>query len=294
MSQPLPDKVSAAPAKDAKSLLHTLWVGRGGAIRPIRSVLSIALIGILLTIFYRIALALLRPMMPLKLAGVVVLVLVGVVAFVLARMCLTLVLRLGVKRMLLLITVGYLIAWIITALLVPTGIPGLGHWTRTAGNVALAPIELAVSFGRRLVRLPEDVRFAATGKRPLTQLPGIEWADGVPPTPIPIELVPIAGGVDRPRPTASPAPTAPSTEMADQSLQIGDAVHVEGTDGAPLRARATPSLSGEVVARFPAGSMLKIIDGPHEDEQRVWWRVRGDQGEGWCVADFLVAVRPDQ
>lgn len=57
-----------------------------------------------------------------------------------------------------------------------------------------------------------------------------------------------------------------------------------------LRAREVPGSKGAIVARFAPGAELMVVDGPEEADGRIWWRVRGTTGEGWCAAEYLLQV----
>jgi hypothetical protein len=236
----------------------------------------------------------LRWPMPLKLAGVLCVVIIAGTLFIGARAVVAATLRLGLKGILIRLLALYVLAVFIVGLLVPSGAQGLRHWMTTATDVARWPFG-AVSTGvQALVAAPDAIRFAATGERDPIPVPGVEWVGGVPPTPIVANAV---GTVEQDVPeslAATQIPAAPQPAASERALQVGDHVRVFGTEGSPLRARETASLQAKPVVRFVADSVLEIVDGPQTVDGYTWWKVRGAPGEGWCVADFLVAVRPDQ
>ncbi|MBX0328974.1 hypothetical protein K2Z83_14950 [Oscillochloris sp. ZM17-4] len=64
-----------------------------------------------------------------------------------------------------------------------------------------------------------------------------------------------------------------------------------------LRARAAPGLAGSirVVARFPEGSEVTVIEGPAQVDGLTWWRIGGDAGEGWSAersSDDVLFLEP--
>lgn len=73
--------------------------------------------------------------------------------------------------------------------------------------------------------------------------------------------------------SASPAQATPAT--TDLAITVGATARVVGTDGVPLRARATPSREAPILARFEEDTVVEVIDGPAEADGLTWWRVRG-------------------
>lgn len=136
-----------------------------------------------------------------------------------------------------------------------------------------------------MLSAPDALLFAATGHRQPAPIP-----DPIP-TEQPYTLY-VSGAVVLPNtfwsPPDSTSVTAPQTDFQHpQALSIGAVARVAGTDGQVLRARAQPSLNAAIVARFPANSLLTILDGPRTNDGQVWWHVRGKEGDGWCAASFL-------
>jgi hypothetical protein len=80
-------------------------------------------------------------------------------------------------------------------------------------------------------------------------------------------------------PTPMPAPTpAPA-------LRVGGRARVVNVGDSTLRARADAGLAEaiRVVARFPQGSVVTIVEGPKDADGLVWWRISGEAGEGWSA-----------
>jgi hypothetical protein len=248
---------------------------------------------LLAAIIFNVALATIRWATPLKLVGIGALTLMVVLLFLGCRALIRVVLQLGLKRLIIRLVILYLVAVLIVGLTTSTGQQGLSHWLGGAADVAQLVVGGLGAIGRTVAQAPDAVAFAASGQRQPVRVPGgIEWIGGAPPTPV-VANVPAA---EPEEPAAPAAPTEavaqylpglPSTHSSDLGPQIGDTVRVVGTDGAPLRARSSPSTTASIVARFPAGGALKIIDGPQTVDGRTWWKLRGDNGEGWCAAEFL-------
>lgn len=89
-------------------------------------------------------------------------------------------------------------------------------------------------------------------------------------------------------PTTSVATIAASE--AQRAIIIGSQVQVVGTGGASLRAREQPGQSSAVVVRFAPGAELEVLDGPATIDGVAWWRVQGEEGEGWCSSEFLAPL----
>jgi hypothetical protein len=285
-----PDDAHTPVHAPPPSHLRTLWDGRGRPATRWRSLLGGIFALLLAGIMFNVALATIRWAMPLKLVGIGSLALVVALLFLGCRALMRVILQLGLKRLIIRLTILYLVAVLIVGLTTSTGQQGLSHWLGSAADV----IQLVVSglrvIGRTVAQAPDAIAFAATGQRQPVRVPGgIEWIDGAPPTPV-VANIPAAEPEAPAVPTETVAqnlPGLPSTHSSDLGPQIGDTVRVVGTDGAPLRARSSPSTTASIVTRFPAGGALKIVDGPQTVDGRTWWKLRGDKGEGWCAAEFL-------
>lgn len=279
---PTTPATSAARVPQPQSWLHALWAGRGAPAIRWRALISAIIAALLGSLAYTVALATLRWAMPLKLVGWICLLLSALVLIWCVRRILTVILQLGIKRLLVLLLILYIGAVVIIGSLVPSGGRGLGHWRVIAVEVLLWPVRGLGATVRTALDAPNAVGFAASGQRAPIKIPGIEWAEGVPPTPIVVTGG--AAGMGDIVTEEQPTPIAPSSERL---LRVGQTVQVIGTEGAPLRARSEPSTSAKIAARFSPGSLLRITDGPQTADGRTWWKVKSDQGEGWCAAEFL-------
>jgi hypothetical protein len=84
------------------------------------------------------------------------------------------------------------------------------------------------------------------------------------------------------RPTATPRPTI--TPTVEPTLAVGGRARLVNLNGAPLRAREAPGLSGAVVGRIPEGSEVALSEGPVEADGYTWWRVEAEGAAGWVAA----------
>ena len=98
------------------------------------------------------------------------------------------------------------------------------------------------------------------------------------------------------RPTLVP-PTeiieiTPTPELA---LQPEGYAIITGTQGIPLRARLTPGTDkDDIVARFPEGETVRVIDGPQSANDMTWWHIEAQGKQGWASATYLQPVAPPQ
>jgi hypothetical protein len=81
---------------------------------------------------------------------------------------------------------------------------------------------------------------------------------------------------------AQPQPASSSSE-----LKVGGYARVNQISGQMVVVREAPRLDSPVTASFPNGERLLILEGAVEKEAGVWWKVHGRQGEGWCLAEWL-------
>lgn len=265
-----------------------LWYGRGAPATLWRTLLKGVLTLTLVPITYTLALSTVRWGWPLQLLGWMLLILTAFLIYVGGRALIVVVRQMGMKRLLLRLLIFYVVAVIVVALLVPSGQQGFQHWMSSAGNVFVVVAQVGSGITDSIISAPDEVRFAATGKRSIDPVDGVIWPDGVAPTPFVISF-------DSSSTEGISSPSAESTTslalVSDADLlQVGTVVQVVNTDGLALRARASPSQQSEIVARFSAGSRLTIVEGPVEADGYVWWRVHADAGEGWCAAAFLKAI----
>jgi hypothetical protein len=289
-------KTGTAPST-ARSVqwLNRLWIGGGKPAIRWRSLVGGVLVLLLSNIIFTIGLVGVRFDMPVKLVGIVCLLLAAFCIFLGVRALLRFVFQLGLRRLLIFLTVLYFIAVFLTGAVLETDKQGAGHWVASAGVVANWTIEGIGNLGRSVLQAPDTVSFAATGRRQPIKVPGgVEWVDGVPPTPIVVPAPSGDGGnaPTIPEPNSQTEGPGSASESSGRAWQVGDTVRIVRTEGAPLRARATPSTDAQIVARFPPNSILHILGGPETVDGRVWWEVQGENGEGWCAADYLTLEAP--
>lgn len=122
---------------------------------------------------------------------------------------------------------------------------------------------------------------------PPTSVPSPERETGAEDTPTPMML---QGTPVLPlfTPTPTPVPTMPA------GIAIGIYVKVSGTEGTDLSFRAGPSTNHVRLKIVAEGSVLKVLDGPVEDDGYVWWQLQdvSDGTVGWAVADYLEPTVP--
>ncbi|MFN2166776.1 MAG: SH3 domain-containing protein [Anaerolineae bacterium] len=108
-------------------------------------------------------------------------------------------------------------------------------------------------------------------------------------------IIPTATQAAAPEPVESPTPTVdippqgtvPPTAVV--GIGPGATVVVQGTGGTGLNIRQQPTTYGKVVASAKEGQELEVLEGPHEADGHVWWKVKtADGDEGWGAGDWLV------
>ncbi len=81
--------------------------------------------------------------------------------------------------------------------------------------------------------------------------------------------------------------TVPPTAII--GIGPGATIVVQGTQGTGINVREQPTIYGKVVASAKEGEELLVMEGPHEADGHVWWKVKTADGkEGWAAADWLV------
>lgn len=80
-------------------------------------------------------------------------------------------------------------------------------------------------------------------------------------------------------PLPTPLPTPPPT------MRVGGLARVVNVGDSTLRAREEPGLttSSRIVARFPQGSQVTVVEGPQVVDGLTWWKISGAEGEGWSA-----------
>jgi hypothetical protein len=89
-------------------------------------------------------------------------------------------------------------------------------------------------------------------------------------------------------PTPTPVPAVPA------EIAIGIYVKVSGTGGSDLSFRNGPSPNYARLKIVAEGSVLRVLDGPVEADDYVWWQLQdvSDGVVGWAVADYLEPTVP--
>ncbi|MCB9007338.1 MAG: SH3 domain-containing protein [Ardenticatenaceae bacterium] len=195
------------------------------------------------------------------------------------------------------------------------------------GRTAVSFGNTAVSTFKGIFAAPDEFLFAYTGERKLPALPPgfptpdpqatsiivISSANNAPqrslrPTPTTnraVEIIEDEGELETAVPSNSPSesqPTFPSSVSTPQSapetdvptehatLIVGGYAIVVDTGSQALLARAEAGTEYEIVSRFPEGSRLIVLEGPVTADGFNWWKMRGDDGEGWCADRWLHPV----
>lgn len=107
--------------------------------------------------------------------------------------------------------------------------------------------------------------------------------------------------------SVSPKPSQPQPTAVVNSYQppnvippVGQKVIIQGDSGTTLKMYSAPGTSSTFLAELPVGMMVTVTTGPREANGASWWRVRGDDGQGWViggkngVSTGLTAASDDQ
>jgi hypothetical protein len=90
-----------------------------------------------------------------------------------------------------------------------------------------------------------------------------------------------------PIPTFTPAPTR-DLSRPPESITVGYFAVVSGTGNAGLTLRGGPSTLTTSLQNVPEGSMMRVLAGPEEADDYIWWQVRLLSGqEGWVAGQFI-------
>ena len=100
-----------------------------------------------------------------------------------------------------------------------------------------------------------------------------------------------------PVPTASPTATGTTTVVLPEGvIGVGIYVQVMGTDGAGLRMRSEPGLTGTVNFTALDAEVFLVIDGPVEADGYTWWHLEAPYDQtrkGWSAGDFLSPIEEE-
>jgi hypothetical protein len=95
-------------------------------------------------------------------------------------------------------------------------------------------------------------------------------------------------------PTFSPPPT-PDLSIAPNSITVGYYAQVTNTDDVGVSLRGGPSTDNIRLQLLPEGLALRVVGGPEDAGDFIWWQVQLVSGEeGWIAGDFLApSAAPD-
>ena len=114
------------------------------------------------------------------------------------------------------------------------------------------------------------------------------------------QVTKIAAATQTPQPlptaiVASPTPTS-LFFLPDGVIGVGAYVKVTGTNGAGLRMRAEPGLSGTVNFTALDAEVFLVVDGPVEADGYTWWYLEAPYDQtrnGWSAGDFLAPLQEE-
>lgn len=206
---------------------------------------------------------------------------------------------LGIKRLIITIIVAFVLLVAINVLTVSDTRPVVTRFVAQLSTSVQQIGNILSNWGKFTIQAPDDFSFAYSGRRELLPLPpGFPTPDSNA-TPVQVsatgsESLPVRIPTPQPELTVVvegiPAPIT-ARETANPPLQIGGYVQVVNTSGQSLRARIAPGIDNEIVAYFPAGTRLLVLDGPKSSGDFNWWKVRNEEGEeGWCADRWLASI----
>ncbi|MBG0784040.1 MAG: hypothetical protein H0S79_02950 [Anaerolineaceae bacterium] len=117
----------------------------------------------------------------------------------------------------------------------------------------------------------------------------------------PAEVTPVLTMISAPtltpeptQPPSTPTPSEPTVVVLPEGvIGVGIYVQVSGTDGAGLRMRSEPGLSGTVNFTALDAEAFLVIDGPVEADGYTWWHLEAPYDQtrnGWSAGDFLTPL----
>ncbi len=82
--------------------------------------------------------------------------------------------------------------------------------------------------------------------------------------------------------------------LAATDLDVGGQAVIADAQGDPVRLRDAPGYDGEIITRFPEGTVLDVLDGPFEaDDGSFWYEVSDGEERGYMAADYLAHAGSD-
>lgn len=290
----------SSPGKNISQPWGVLWSGAGPAWPGLVKLIWFVLRLLLANLVWGTAVRLAHFQPPVK-TGSVVLAVASLLLVIWALWGLwRAFITLGLKRLGVTLIFIYVLLVTINVLTIPDTRPFptrlFSQLTTTGGQTW----DVLTGWFRAVIQAPNEFQFAYTGRRSLPSLPpGFPTPD---PNATPIQVFIIAANETPPSPsiptqqpetTVQPeaaTPVEPSEQTTPVQLRVGSYAQVINTEGQPLRARAGPGTTFEIVARFPEGTRLLILEGPEMEGGLTWWKVRSEQGEGWCADQWLAPI----
>jgi len=86
-------------------------------------------------------------------------------------------------------------------------------------------------------------------------------------------------------PTRTPIFPTPTLTPTDTPavLQVGASAQIVNIEGSVLRGRQQPNLKAAATAAFKSGERVRILEGPVEADDFIWWKIEGASGTGWSA-----------
>jgi Rieske Fe-S protein len=115
--------------------------------------------------------------------------------------------------------------------------------------------------------------------------PGLDQVEAV------ITVIPNPTSTPTSTPT-QPAPTA--TPAANDAIQTGAFVKIQGTGGEGLRLRAEPSLSASTNYVGLEDEVFRVLEGPEAQDGYQWWLLEAPASasrNGWAVSNYLAVAQ---
>jgi hypothetical protein len=73
-------------------------------------------------------------------------------------------------------------------------------------------------------------------------------------------------------------------------ITVGGKALVSVPPGDVILLNTSPGIGKPQATHFADGIVLDVLAGPIVSDNLTWWKVRGLDGEGWTVADYLKPV----
>lgn len=90
-------------------------------------------------------------------------------------------------------------------------------------------------------------------------------------------------------PAVLPSPTTEPPTPTSETGQARKTAVVSGVGDNLLKLRREPTTLGDIIAQYPDGTVLEVVDEQQTSQGIVWQRVRDTQGnDGWVANQYLV------